>query len=243
MGTLILDIETSYFIAATFSLWPKSINHNNILKDWHVISGAWKWLGENQIFSISTYTRNDKKVISELRKAIIKADEIVYHNGRKFDYKKMNTRVIGNQLPPMPKPKEIDTLIQARKHFAFTSNRLDYIGAYLGVGRKMETSHGLWLKALDGDKQAIDEMEKYNKQDVQLLEDVYLVMKPYIDYGVNKNINKQLGDKCPRCESSNLQKRGWTYTKTCRYQRYQCTNCGSWSQSGNRQKNIVTPFR
>lgn len=240
---LMLDIETSHFIAATFSLYPNYISHDNILQDWYIICAAWKWEGSDKIYSEKTYNTNDKKVVSRLREAIIEADELVYHNGKKFDYKKLNARIVLNGLPPMPKPRETDTLLQCRKHFAFTCNRLDYIGKILFNEGKIKTDNELWLRALNKDRQAIDYMLEYNIQDVLLLEKVFLKLKPYIDCGVNENINQQFGDKCRACASSNLQSRGWAYTNVNKYRRYQCKDCGKWSQSGNAEKRNIIPVR
>lgn len=241
---LFLDIETSYSVVATFSLWPKYISHDNILEDWHVICAAWKWEGSTKIEGKLTYNNNDKTVVASLRKAIVEADEIVYHNGRKFDFKKLNTRVLLNNLDPMPKPRETDTLIQVRKHFSLSSNRLDFVGKALGVGGKLKTSPDLWMKALKKDKKAIDEMFKYNKQDVIVLENIFNKLKPYIEVGYNLNINQELGHNCPKCGSDNLQARGYDYTKTAKYRRFQCKVCASWSRAGTKEnKGSNSPVR
>lgn len=237
---LFLDIETSYSIVVTFSLWPKHIPHNNILQEWYIICAAWKWEGKKRIYGATCEGRCDKKVTAALSKAIQEADEIVYHNGKKFDFKKLNTRVLLNGLPPMPKPRECDTLLQCRKHFGFTSNRLDYIGKQLNVGGKIETSNHLWLDVLNGSKTALKDMYKYNKRDVTLLEDVYQTLKPHIDIGYNANLNKLIGLGCPSCGGSNAHKHSWYVTKAGRYQRYRCQDCGKVFHSGKREK-IITP--
>lgn len=226
---LYLDIETSLMSVATFSLRSDQyISHDNIIEDWHIICAAWKWEGQEEVFAMSTYTNNDKKVTAALREVICQADEIVYHNGTKFDYKKLNARVILNGLPPMTKPRETDTLTQCRKHFAFTSNRLDYIGKVLGVGGKIHTESGLWLRALKKDRQAIDAMLEYNRRDVVLLEDVFNILRPHITLGFNPNINSLVGDICTNCESSNLEARGWHHTKTAKTRKWRCRDCGAW---------------
>lgn len=239
---LFLDIETSLAVAATFSLWPKAISHNHILQDWHMICAAWKWEGEKKVHSSKTYNRNDKKVAKALRQAVIEADELVYHNGKKFDFKKLNTRVLINDLPPMPKPRETDTLVQARKHFGFTSNRLDYLGKILVEDCKMDTGGGLWMSALQGDKKAIDKMDKYCQQDVLLLEKVFNKMKPHIDMGMSESVAQQLGDICHKCGSNNLVVHGYRYTATGKYRRYNCKDCGAWPSSGTREK-VGKPLR
>lgn len=237
---LYLDIETSLSVVSTFSLWPKFISHDNIMQDWHIICAAWKWEGNDEVFGELTYNRNDKKVVKALCAVILEADEVVYHNGRKFDWKKLNTRVLLNSLPPMAKPRETDTLIQCRKHFAMTSNRLDYISKVLGLEGKLPTSNGLWIRALNKDKLAIDEMLSYNKQDVVILEQVFERLRPYIDLGYNVNIDTNT-DVCTHCYSANLQKRGWTHTKTSKYRKYQCKDCKGWSSSGTKEPRDVGP--
>jgi hypothetical protein len=72
-------------------------------------------------------------------------------------------------------------------------------------------------------------MEKYNKQDVLLLEKVYDRLLPWIKSHPNHNLFS--GHGCPNCGSGRLQKRGFTYTTTGTFQRFQCTDCGSWSKS------------
>ena len=236
MKRLFLDIETSYNIVATFSLYPKFIPHDNILHEWHIICAAWKWEGQKRIYGEIANGKDDKNVVSALRDAIIEADEIVYHNGRKFDFRKLNTRVILNDLPPMPKPREVDTLLQVRKHFGFTSNRLDYLGQILGVGGKDHVSNELWLEALRGKKKALKKMFKYNKRDVTLLEDVFHKVQSHIDVGYNKNLGKGLGFGCPSCGSNNYQYRGWATTSVSKYRRCQCVDCGKWFKEGTREK-------
>lgn len=240
---LFLDIETSYSVVATFSLWPKAISHDCILEDWYIICASWKWEGKKEIHNAKTYTNNDKKICKALSKAIIEADELVYHNGRKFDYKKINTRILVNGLPPIPKPRETDTLVQARKHFSFTSNRLDYIAKLLVDDAKIANKPGLWMEALKKNKGAIDSMAKYCDHDVVILEKVFDKIRPHIELGFNQNINEILGDKCTSCGGDDLQSRGWYYTLTCKYRRYQCKTCGKWCRSGNREKYTITPVR
>lgn len=243
INRLFIDLETSYSKVASFSIWPKYIPHENILEEWYILCACWKWEGDNKVLGKKATGTDDKKVVEALSKAIIKADEIVYHNGKKFDWKKLNARVILNDLPPIPKPRECDTLLQARKHFGFTCNRLDYLGKIFNLGGKIHTDNELWLRCLQGDKKALNEMFEYNKRDVILLEDVYNKMKPHIDVGFNTNLNRELGLNCPACASYNYQKRGYTTTLSCKYQRYQCQDCGKWFKDGNREKNSAIPHR
>lgn len=231
---LLWDVETSLNILTSFTLYPKFISHHNILRDWYIICGSWKFLGDSDVHSVYSYGTdgNDYHVVKELRDALIEADIIVHHNGDKFDVKKLNTRLIYHRLDPLPnKLVTVDTLKEAKRTFAFTSNRLDYLGKYLNVGEKIVTEPDLWMKALAGDKEAINDMVTYNKQDVRLLEDVYNIMRPYIKH---PNLAAFAANddslSCVSCGSTKLQKRGF-YLKALTgqlKQRYQCMSCGKW---------------
>lgn len=177
-------------------------------------------------------------MVKALRDVVMEADELVYHNGKKFDYKKLNTRVLMHGLPPMDKPRETDTLTQCRKHFAFTSNRLDYIAKVLLGEGKMTTTPGLWLRALDGDREAIDEMYEYCGIDVLRLEQVFQKIRSHIDVGFNANMLDNSRIVCHNCGSSNTIKEGWRTTKTAKYQKYRCKDCLSWSYDGKAEKRL-----
>jgi DNA-directed RNA polymerase subunit RPC12/RpoP len=82
---------------------------------------------------------------------------------------------------------------------------------------------------MDKDSAAWSRMEKYNIQDVILLEKLYYKLLPWIKSLPNRNLETD-DHVCPSCGSKHLQKRGVNKTITAEYQRYQCKGCGSWSQ-------------
>src|ERR1700679_1580708 len=102
---LFIDIETSGSIVETFSLWPKYIDTKAILKEWYIICAAWKWEGSDVIYSTIARGSDDSNIVKSITKAIDIADEVVYHNGRKFDFKKLQTRAIFHGLRPIYKPR------------------------------------------------------------------------------------------------------------------------------------------
>jgi DNA polymerase III epsilon subunit-like protein len=82
-------------------------------------------------------------MIKAFLKVMAQADEIVAHNGDRFDLKWLRTRALLHGLDVMPSPKTIDTLKWAKRYFNFNSNKLDYIAKYLGVGQKMGADVGV----------------------------------------------------------------------------------------------------
>ena len=233
----IYDIETSLALMATFGLKVDYIPHDNIIQDWYIICGCWKTLGEKKIKSVSVMDDpkrfskskiDDYHVVKTLREMICSYDIIVHHNGDKFDIKKINARLIYHGLEPLPPILMVDTLKEARKIAAFTSNRLDYLGKFLGFGGKTHTSSGLWLRILSGCTKSIKEMVTYNKRDVDLLEKVYLKLLPHMKG--HPNINK-VGIGCPKCGCNDVQMNGYRATRTgVIYQRFKCKLCHSWGR-------------
>lgn len=198
----------------------------------YMLSWSAKWLGGKQITrGLDDYkgykpdNHDDKSLVKELYDLIEQADIVIAHNGDRFDVKKMNVRFITHDLPPPDPYKTIDTLKVARKYFAFNSNKLDDLGEFLKVGRKVK-HHGfdLWLGCEKGDPTSWQLMKKYNKQDVILLEQIYLKLRPWITN--HPHFIDEIVD-CPNCNSNHLLKRGFGLNRLGKYQRYQCLSCGT----------------
>ena len=161
---------------------------------------------------------------------------MVGQNIRAFDIRKLNARFIFYGLKPIAPQKTIDTLVIARKQFSFSSNKLDDLGAFLGLGRKIKTGgYDLWLRCMAGEKKAWTKMKAYNKQDVTLLEKVYLKLMPWDSQHPNLSSYNHNGLECPKCLSKHIEWRGTARNKTTSYRRFQCKDCGSW---GRDMKNI-----
>lgn len=235
---LIYDTETSHIIARVWGLWKQNIQPSEIIKDWFVLCWSAKWLWDDEVISMGCTPEeiesgDDKRIMQGMWNLINEADVCIYHNGIKFDRKVVQTRFLKHKLY-LPNPyQEIDTLLHARKKFKVSSNRLDYLGEFLSVGRKIETEKGLWNKVEEGDKEAMDRMMKYCDQDVHLLEDVYLEMRPYIQPHPNIGLmTEDVGEpKCPTCGSTNLSESGEYMTTVNVYQNYVCNDCHSHSRS------------
>ena len=235
---LYLDIETSLMLLGAFTLKTEYTPYTNIIDDFYIICAAWQLEGEKTIESASvTKLGDDKEVVRQLRNAIEAADVIVYHNGDKFDLKKLNARIIKHKLPPLPnRIVSVDTLKEARRTFGFSSNRLDYLGGFLGVGHKTHTDGSLWIKILKGDLSSVKKMEKYCRGDIKLGMGVYKVMKPYIKLpSIGCLISKEY-KLCNSCHGTHLQNRGFFLTACGRKQRYQCQDCGKWDYARSVEK-------
>jgi uncharacterized protein YprB with RNaseH-like and TPR domain len=230
MKVLFWDIETLPLDITSWTLFDLKVSHENILRDFSLICAAWKWFGEKEVHCVAVDPANptdDGNVVRTLHAVLSEADVVVAHNGDKFDMKKFKTRALAHGLPPLPSIQSIDTLKVAKKNFGFTSNRLDYLGKFLGVGRKIKTEYDLWLDILEGDEKALAKMVRYNKYDVVLLEKVYKALRPYMTNHPNTGLFTEDPKVCPIC-GAGLVKRGFRYHRTTKRQQYQCKRCGGY---------------
>jgi hypothetical protein len=228
---LFFDIETSPNIGTFWQAgYKKMISPEDIIKERAVICICYKWEDEKEVGFVKWDSKqNDKKLLIDFIKVANQADELVGHNGDKFDLAWIRTRCLFHRIPMFPTYRTIDTLKVSRSKFKFNSNKLNYISDFLGFGQKIKTEFGLWKDILlRNDKPAMDKMVKYCQRDVILLEKVFKAlrghMEPKTHYGV---IFHQDRGTCPECGSDDLKiaTRKVTASGLTKIQ-YQCKTCG-----------------
>lgn len=230
MKTLLLDIETSPNTAHIWGLRDQYINPSHLLESSYVLCWAAKWLDSDEVMFESINSTKEKTMLKKIHQLISEADTIIHYNGTRFDMPVLNKEfLLHEMLPPAPY-KQLDLLKVVRKEFRFASNKLDHIAQRLDLGKKTDhEGYTLWVKCMNKDKEAWEKMKEYNKQDVLLLEKLYYRLLPWIG---KQHPNRNLfdGEGCSTCGSHKLQRRGYSYTITGKFQRFQCTDCGSWSK-------------
>jgi hypothetical protein len=235
---LVYDIETAPIQAYVWGTWQQDVALNQIKSDWHVLSWAAKWLGSpaSQVMYMDQRreknVEDDRRILAGLWKLLDAADIVVTQNGKKFDSKKVNARFAMHGMAPPSPYRHIDTHQLAKRHFAFTSNRLEYLSEklctkYKKLKHKAFGGFELWRQCLAGNMKAWREMEKYNKHDVFATEELYTKLAPW---GTGINFGVYSEDVAPTCNcgSRNFCKRGYAHTAAGRYQIYQCRDCNSW---------------
>lgn len=179
---LFFDIETSPNIVTSWRVgYNIDISYESIIKERAVICIAYKWSDSDNIKCLSWNNGDDESILRAFVKVVEKADEVITHNGDRFDIKWLRTRCLHHGIPFPNKLNSIDTLKFARSNFYLNSNRLDYIGRYTNSGEKIKTPSNLWTKVvLENDETALQEMVDYCIQDVLLLEEVYNKLQNYV---------------------------------------------------------------
>jgi len=244
---LYYDIETAPNLSYVWGHFEQNVIDHE--REWYMLCVSYRWEGEKktEVCSLIDFPEayakdpeNDYHVVKKLWDLIDEADIVVAHNGDRFDMRKANARFVWHNLGPTSPVKQIDTLKVARRYFMFNSNKLDHLGQHLGLGRKVDTGgFETWAGCMRGDKKSWKTMIKYAKQDVDLLREVYLKLRPWMVNHPNLNVYDG-GCDCPTCGSSNLQKRGFKYTQVATYQQYYCNDCGAWSRD-RLMEDVVRP--
>jgi DNA polymerase elongation subunit (family B) len=205
---LFFDIETSPNIGLFWEAgYKKNIDYSNIIKERAIICICYKWEDSKEVGFLTWDSKQcDKKMLQKFIEICNQADELIGHNGDKFDLAWIRTRCLFHRISMFPVYTTIDTLKLSRSKFKFNSNKLDYIAKYLGMGEKIKTEFGLWKDiVLNKDKEAMSKMIKYCQQDVKLLEKVYKELSTHIfaktHYGV---IFGEDRGSCPECGSDDI---------------------------------------
>lgn len=253
---ILFDLETLPDLNKALEVWPQLSDFpGRTLKATitSIICAGYKIYGENKTHCINAWdfnswnkdVNNDKKLCLEIYNILKNADAVVTHNGKRFDWKFLQTRLLKHGLGPLPKIHHIDTKETSSRYLFSFNNRLGYLGDTFVGQRKLEhEGWDLWVKVHRKDKIAMKTMTDYCKQDVDLLEKIFVKLKPFINQIPNYNmfISGHTAKKvCPNCGSTRLRNIGYRYTQTMVYNRYRCKDCKSFCRtdaSDNNPRNI-----
>lgn len=198
---------------------------------------GYKWAGDKEASIVTIKkkdlkTFNDGPLLTEFSRIYNEADLTVAHFGSVFDRRFIQGRLMINKLPPIPFTKMRDTCMIARSVANYSSNRLNTLGNTLSLeNKKIEKGSGWpgwWFRAMQGDMSAIEEMAVYCKGDVLALEELYYRLLPF-DNAHPRMHHVASRQSCAKCGGT-VQYHGVAFTKTAKYHRFQCNECGSWGR-------------
>lgn len=238
---LTLDIETAPLESYHWGLFDQNIGLNQIKTEWTVLSVSAKWLGEKKVLYFDTGGRGAKRVrddfelLKKLWVLLEEADIVVGQNAKEFDLKKIHARMLMHGLPPYSPVRVVDTFLAAKRHFGFTSNKLEWLSKLTKTKKRVKRTFAgfeLWKECLADNAAAWKEMRLYNSDDVLATEELYLKLRPWIENHPNVAAYGDATEpQCPKCGSFKLKKRGFAYTQSGQHQRYECLACGGCSKA------------
>ena len=248
---LLYDIESAPNLAYVWAKYDQNVLAYE--EEWYLLSFAWKWLGDTKVnvlglddfpAEFAKDPKNDYRLVVKLHELFSEADVVVGHNSRSFDDKKTRARMLVHGFSP-PRPfQQVDTCLVARKYFSFNSNSLKDLAVTLGLPVRKADPGGIqtWLNCMAGNPKAWKTMKKYNKQDVTVLEEIYLRMRPWIEGHPNLSLLDGVIEECPNCGADEMTRQGFKKTRTQTFQQWKCGACGSWSRSRLAEKDQPKPL-
>lgn len=235
---LLLDIETQFIKANVWGTYKQNIHPAQIEKDWSILCWSAKWLFDSGhmgevVTRKEARAHEDKSVMETLWNLMNEADIIVWQNGDEFDAKKINTRFLINGFPKPMYYKSVDTLKVLKENFAFTYNKLDWVTDVLGIGRKVQTEFEWWNECDKGNQVYLDKMLEYNVWDVELTEELYVKIRPWVNNHPNVGLHSVDGTlhSCPTCGCLELKWDGKYRTPLGLYKAFRCQRCKSIGRS------------
>lgn len=240
------DPEAVYDRLPSIGAWPgrtfKAELHT-------ILCFGYKIYGQEEAHSINAWdvgfnSADDSVVVQMAYDILHDADEIVTHNGKSFDLKVINTRLMYYGMPPLdPKIKHVDTKIVLKSKLSLYSNSLAEAAKFFGIEDKMHWGNkwATWKRFAFGRDTQQDRriMDEYCKQDVEVLEQLYEKVRPFHGTG---SVNKQqwYGDHaCPSCGSENVHCNGTRRNTKTVYQRFLCNNCGTSFKGEKIDKKVI----
>lgn len=235
----LLDIETSPTLAWVWRRWKENIAPVQVEEETIILSAAVKELGKDSVDFLATWMGDgeiydDSNLTRWLHDQLSKYDILIAHNGDKFDFPIINTRMIYHGLTPPAPYKTVDTLKTLKKRFKFPSNSLNAVCGYMGIGEKLpHDGFELWKGVMHGDVECMNTMEKYNIHDVVLLEELYLRTRAWENthpsVAARTDASHAMCNACGSGALSPATDKKWT-TAVSSFTLHQCQECGHWQR-------------
>jgi len=239
---LTIDIETSPMQVWCWQLTGNDfIPPDRIIEPGRVLCFAAKWYGGKSVMFHAEWQEPGPVGMARAAWELLdQADIVVGYNHRRFDLKWLNTLFLREQWGPPSPFDTIDLLPTMRQTFRFPSNSLDHVSRTLEIGHKVEhEGFKLWKLVMAGDRAAQRRMRHYNIHDVELTEQVYDEVRPFIKSHPNVNLHrKERVSACDKCGSDDLERRGYRRLQTGAYALFRCRTCGGWSRATHAEERV-----
>lgn len=146
---VLFDLETLPNLQEALKVWPQLSQYpGKTLRATvsTIICAGWKIYGEKKVHCINAWdfkrwnkdVNDDYDVCKAIYDVLSKADAVVTHNGKRFDWKFLQTRLRKHKLSYLTKIPHIDTKELASRNMYAFNNRLGYLGEQFSKENKME---------------------------------------------------------------------------------------------------------
>lgn len=240
---LIYDIETTRVKAWVWWSGKQFVSGDSLIDEPKIITIAYKWLGEDDITVLTWDEKlSDKQLLEKFLKVYNSADMVIGQNNDRFDNRWVNARAMKYGLDVNTFVRSFDIMRETKRLFRLPSYSMKYITNYLGIQTKLEHEGiKMWEKIQTGtpeeQKEYLQKMVEYNRQDIVATEDMYLTLRKYMGHKTHFGVlNGQERFTCPNCGGKNVSLDRTTVTPAGTVQRVmKCSDDGVVYKISNKQ--------
>lgn len=253
--TLYIDIEAAPAKAYIWDLKTRYVPLGHVAEDGYVLCFAAGWEGEDELEFWSDWDDGQEAMIQRAWELLDEADIVVHYNGDNYDVPRLNTEFLRHRLGPPSPAHHIDLFKTVSRKFRVLSKSMQHMLNILDLGSKLEhKGMELWTNCMAGVEEDQGIMRDYNIQDVEVMEELFEDLRPWIDHMPNLALwmepevdeNGEQVKRC-RCGSTNLKFKSYKRNKTLSYKQYHCQDCGAYprerfaEETGkNRRHDVLT---
>lgn len=238
---VLLDIETMPDLKQVMAFMPRLSDYPGLTLKASinsVLCFGYKVWGESKTTVLNAWDdpkrwskdiNDDRYLLERITEILKDADCVVTHNGKRFDWRFIQTRLLKHGMKPLPKIMHVDTCQESKKYLFLFNNSLNTLAKHMTSEEKLENGGWpLWEKVMQRDKKSMALMSRYCAQDVDTLEAVFKKLMPFMNNLPNQN-QWRSGEKicCPNCGSTRIHGHGYKVTKEKTYKRFQCQDCAT----------------
>ena len=251
----VYDIETSPNLVYSWGIWDQNIGLNQIVETQDILCFAATKIGAKGIESHTAWDGYDG-MIRRLHEIMDDADLLVGYNHINYDNKHVRAAFVKAGLTPPSPHRDIDLMREVKRNFKFQSYKLAHVCQELGLSMKSDPGgFDTWKQILagEGEAQAAAQrrMVKYCRNDTKITAELFHRLRPWIaglniplyDSGGTDTGTSLVGARCTKCDGTTIHSRGWAYTTTNRYRRYQCKKCGGWMRAAKSEPVVSAVLR
>ena len=238
------DVEVSCHLSYHFGMFGQFFKPDQIKEYPYMLTFAGKYLHEDEVNGYKltdfplwkTDKKNDYALIEKLWQYLDSCDVAVAHNSR-FDTGWFTQQCILHGFPPPSPYKVICTLKGLKSCTSLASKSLDYSTQYFRTLDEKRKHEGisLWIRCMEGDESAFEEMLEYNLGDIPTAEQLYLKIRPFMKGHPNLSLYMKIDvPTCRVCQSTNLTHLdAKAYTDVSIFDTVRCEDCGKIQRSGS----------
>ena len=209
---MVYDIETSRADFKLFWTGKQYVPHSAMKKEPKIISVAWKWIGEDKVYSLNWDKDHcDKKLMTSFLKEYNSASMVIGQNNNSFDNKWINTRAAKHRLRVDRYVKSFDIYRMSKRYFRLPSYSMAFMAKYFGLTLKQSHEGMFMWDMIEGgtitqQKEYLGKMDNYNRGDIVTTEELYMTLKPYFGSVTNNAVKQGLPKwACPVSGSTDIK--------------------------------------